>query len=313
MTTLYPHLPSPQQLRYLIALSELRHFSQAAHACAVTQSTLSAGIIALEKHLNAPLLDRDVGKKVVFTPLGNKIIEKAHTSLQTLQSIAQLASEYNGTSFNGPLRVGVIPTIGPYIMRPLIELFQNNFPQIELSICEDTTQHILRKLFLGQLDILIVAIPCSCEGTQTHPLWRDPFHIIMPPNHPLAAFDEVPASKVGDYPMIMMEDGHCIKDQTVALCVQNANFHKIRHAEGQSFTASTLRSMILMTSMNLGISVIPEIALKADILNKQNVVSRPLKGEATYRTITIATRPKAPHIPNFNELLNVFTKIKPYT
>lgn len=304
-------LPSAQQLRYLIALSELRHFGRAAAACAVTQSTLSAGIMALERQLDAQLLDRTVGKKVVFTPLGHEIAAKGRHALQALEAVPQLAAAAR-TPLTGPLRLGIIPTIGPFLVAPLVKIIRAHFPQIVLSITEDTTERLLEKLSLGRLDILVLAMPCLCDGTETIPLWRDPFQVIMPAGHPLASLPHVPVEQLEDQRMIMMEDGHCLREQTLAVCRQGRLWDSAEDEGDATFTATSLHTMANMVELGLGIGVVPALATEGGLLQNHNVIMRPLSGGPVWRTIGLAWRPRSPRSADFHTLATAFGTLATY-
>ncbi|MCG0995259.1 hydrogen peroxide-inducible genes activator [Acetobacter indonesiensis] len=303
-------LPSAQQLRYLIALSELRHFGRAAAACAVTQSTLSAGIMALERQLDAQLLDRTVGKKVVFTPLGHEIAQKGRQALEALEAVPQLAAAAR-TPLTGPMRIGIIPTIGPFLIEPLVKIIRARFPQIVLSLTEDTTEHLLEKLSLGRLDMLVLAMPCLCDGTETLPLWRDPFQVIMPENHPLGKLAHVPVERLEDQQMVMMEDGHCLREQTLAVCRQGRSWDSSDGEGDSTFTATSLHTMVDMVELGLGIGVVPSLAIENGLLENHNVKARPLSGGPVWRTIGLAWRPRSPRSADFQTLAKAFDTLAP--
>ena len=162
-------LPSPQQLRYLVALSETRHFGRAAQACAVTQSTLSAGLLALERQLDAPILDRAAGRHVVFTPLGLDLVERARDALTALEAVSETASGAR-EPMSGPLRLGVIPTIGPFLLPKLMPALRAAFPKLRLYLREDTTARLVDRLTSHRLDLLLLALPCDCGGAPSIPV-----------------------------------------------------------------------------------------------------------------------------------------------
>ncbi|MFT8675875.1 hydrogen peroxide-inducible genes activator [Acetobacter sp.] len=303
-------LPSAQQLRYLIALSELRHFGRAAAACAVTQSTLSAGIMALERQLDATLLDRAVGKKVVFTPLGHEIALKARQALAALEAVPQMAAAARAP-LTGPMRLGIIPTIGPFFIPQAVVTLREHFPHLLLSITEDTTEHLLEKLALGQLDMLILAMPCLCDGTETRPLWQDPFRVIMPQNHPFAAMKTVPVDRLSEQSLVMMEDGHCLREQTLSICRQGPNRNGSEGESDTTFTAMSLHSMAEMVELGLGIAIMPALAIDAGVLEGRQIVARPLTGGPAWRTIGLAWRPRSPRTPDFQTLTSTLATLAP--
>src|SRR5215467_6108536 len=178
-------LPSPQQLRYLTALAESRHFGRAAQTCAVTQSTLSAGILTLERQLDAAILDRGAGKHVVFTPLGLELVERAGSALAALEAVAEAAAAAR-TPMSGPLRLGVIPTIGPFLLPRLMPVLRGSFPRLRLYLREDTTARLVERLAANRLDMLLLALPCDCGGADSQSVARDEFLVALPPGSRLA-------------------------------------------------------------------------------------------------------------------------------
>src|SRR5215470_6389404 len=207
-------LPSPQQLRYLTALAESRHFGRAAQTCAVTQSTLSAGILTLERQLDAAILDRSAGKHVVFTPLGLELAERAGTALAALEAVAEAANAAR-TPMSGPLRMGVIPTIGPFLLPRLMPVLREGFPRLRLYLREDTTARLVERLEANRLDVLLLALPCDCGSADTSPVARDEFLVAMPHDHALVAQNKVPIAALASERLLLMEDGHCLRDQAL--------------------------------------------------------------------------------------------------
>src|ERR1700734_910777 len=178
-------LPSPQQLRYLVALAESRHFGRAAQACTVTQSTLSAGLLALERQLDCHILDRAAGRHVVFTPLGLDLVERARTALTSLEAVSEAAMATR-EPMGGPLRLGVIPPIGPFLLPRLMPALREAFPRLRLYLREDTTANLVDRLTTNRLDLLLLATPCDCGGADTVSVARDAFLIALPERHRLA-------------------------------------------------------------------------------------------------------------------------------
>lgn len=297
-------MPSAQQLRYLVTLAELRHFGRAAKSCAVTQSTLSAGILALERQMDVQLLDRDVGKKVVFTPLGNEVVTRARLALESLQSVLDVAAASH-EPMSGLLRIGVIPTIGPFVVPDLIRRLRQGFPRMRLSLNEDLTHHVLEKLALGRLDLVLLAMPCDCADSETWPLWRDPFVLVMPQMHPLSKLSAVPVERIVSQRMILLEDGHCLRDQTLALCRQVRGWSSPEGAE-EEFTVTSLHTLVEMVAAGLGVALLPQMAVLSGLLRDQAVVARPVTGCQAWRTIGLAWRPRSPRMGDFRTLAPFF-------
>src|SRR3954454_21779825 len=205
-------LPSPQQLRYLVALDEARHFGRAALACSVTQSTLSAGILTLERQLDAQMLDRAAGRHVVFTPVGLDLIERARAALAALEAVTETATAAR-EPLTGPLRLGVIPTIGSFLLPKLMPAVRAAFPKLRLYLREDSTARLVDRLESHRLDLLLLALPCDCGGAPAIPIARDPFIVALPPNHRLAGEREVGVAALATERLLLLEDGHCLRDQ----------------------------------------------------------------------------------------------------
>lgn len=242
--------------------------------------------------------------------MGHEIALKARQALAALEAVPQLAAAAR-TPLTGPLRVGIIPTIGPFLIPQLVRNLREHFPRLLLSITEDTTEHLLEKLSLGQLDILVLAMPCLCDGTETHPLWQDPFRVIMPPDHPFSALPAVPASQLSEHSMIMMEDGHCLRDQTLAICRQSPSRSGSEGESDSTFTAMSLHSMAEMVELGLGIAIMPELAIHAGILHGRNLIARPLTSDLARRTIGLAWRPRSPRAADFQTLATTFAALAP--
>ena len=291
-------LPSPQQLRYLVALAESRHFGRAALTCAVTQSTLSAGILTLERQLDAPILDRAAGKHVVFTPLGLELVERARHALAALEAVTE-AADAGRAPMSGPLRLGVIPTIGPFLLPRLMPVLRAGFPRLKPWLREDTTARLVDRLSASRLDVLLLALPCDCGAAETLPLARDEFLAAMPPGHPLAALDAVPAAALATERLLLLEEGHCLREQALAVCGLLAG----ERGEAQdSFAATSLHTLVQMVASGLGVTLLPRLAVAAGIAEGTGLLLRPLAGAGAWRTLGLAWRPNAPRAAEYRAL-----------
>ncbi len=250
-------LPSPQQLRYLLALAETRHFGRAANVCAVTQSTLSAGVLALERQLDTPILDRGVGKRVVFTPVGRELVERARNAMVALEAVAE-AAQAARAPLSGPLRLGLIPTVGPFLLPRLMPAVRAAFPRLRLYLREDLTSRLVEDSGRGRLDVLLLALPCACPGTEALAVARDEFLAALPPGHSLAREPAVPVAALGAERLLLLEDGHCLRDQALAVC-------GMQTAGADSFAATSLHTLAQMVAGGLGVTLLPRLAVESGI------------------------------------------------
>jgi LysR family hydrogen peroxide-inducible transcriptional activator len=297
-------LPSPQQLRYLVALAETRHFGRAAQACAVTQSTLSAGLLALERQLDAPILDREAGRHVVFTPLGLELVERARTALMALAAVSEAALVAR-EPMAGPLRLGIIPTIGPFLLPRLMPALRAAFPLLRLYLREDTTAHLVDRLTTNRLDLLLLALPCDCSEAEVMPIARDSFLVAMPPGHRLAEEEQIAVANLATERLLLLEDGHCLRDQALAVCGLLAG----ERGDQDSFAATSLHTVVQMVAGGLGISLLPKLAVAAGIAEGTGVVLRPLSGAGAWRTLGLAWRPNAPRSADYRALASHLMEI----
>ncbi|MGE0418776.1 MAG: hydrogen peroxide-inducible genes activator [Acetobacteraceae bacterium] len=291
-------LPSPQQLRYLVALAESRHFGRAALACSVTQSTLSAGLLALERQLDAQILDRSAGRHVVFTPLGLELVERARTALAALEAVTETASAAR-EPMSGPLRLGVIPTIGPFLLPKLMPILRSAFPRLRLFLREDTTARLVDRLEANRLDVLLLALPCDCgAGSDVMPVARDEFLVALPPTHPLAAQQQIPIAAIANERLLLLEDGHCLRDQALAVCGLLAS----DRADQDGFAATSLHTLVQMVAGGLGVTLLPRLSVAAGIAEGTGIVLRQLAGASAWRTLGLAWRSNAPRAADYRAL-----------
>jgi len=291
-------LPSPQQLRYLVALAESRHFGRAALACAVTQSTLSAGILALERQLDAAVLDREAGRHVVFTPLGLDLVERARAALAALEAVTETAIAAR-EPMSGPLRLGVIPTVGPFLLPRLMPILRAAFPRLRLFLREDTTARLVDRMETNRLDVLLLALPCDCGAAEAMPVARDEFLVAMPPGHPLAEQSQIQVSSLATERLLLLEDGHCLRDQALAVCGLLAG----EKSDSQdNFAATSLHTLVQMVAGGLGVTLLPRLAVAAGIVDGTGLTLRPLAEAGAWRTLGLAWRPNAPRAADYRAL-----------
>ncbi|WP_149539413.1 LysR substrate-binding domain-containing protein [Siccirubricoccus phaeus] len=293
-------LPSPQQLRYLLALADHGHFGRAAAACAVTQSTLSAGIIALERQLDAALLERGTAKRPIFTPLGLEVVERARTALAALEAVAETAASAK-EPLSGPLRLGVIPTIGPFLLPRLMPALRQAFPRLRLWLREDQTERLVQQLETGRLDLLLLALPCACGEAETLPIAADPFLAALPSGHRLVAKDKVPATALAAERLLLLEDGHCLREHALDACGLPRAVAPIE----ENFAATSLHTLVQMVASGLGVTLLPRLSVEGGVLAGAAVEVRPLEAEGEAvpgRSLALAWRGRSPRAAEFRGL-----------
>ena len=299
-------LPTPQQLRYLLALSEHQHFGRAADACAVTQSTLSAGVLALERQLDAAILDRSAGKRVVFTALGHEMVTRARDALAALMAVPE-AAQAARAPMSGRLRLGVIPTLGPFLLPRLMPALRAAFPNLRLLLMEDVTDSLVQRLLDSRLDVALLALPCACAGAETLPVARDEFLAALPADHPLAAHAEVPLAALRADRLLLLEDGHCLRDQALEACGFTRGEQPADGMDG--FAATSLHTLVQMVAGGLGVTLLPRSAVQAGIAEGTGIVLRRLAGAGAWRTLGLTWRPKAPRAADYRALAPILGQV----
>jgi LysR family hydrogen peroxide-inducible transcriptional activator len=290
-------LPSPQQLRYLVALADHGHFRRAAGACGVTQSTLSAGLIALERQLDAAVLDRSAAtKRPVFTPLGLELVARARTALAAMEALTETAAAARDP-LSGPLRLGIIPTIGPFLLPRLMPALRAAYPRLRLWLREDLTDRLVAALEAGRLDLLLLALPCA-GALETLTLAEDPFRVALPQAHRLAIREAVPIEALAAERLLLLEDGHCLRAHAEAACGLPRGM-----APADDFAATSLHTLVQMVAGDLGVTLLPELAIRGGVLAEAPVAVRRLEGAAAPgRKLALAWRPKSPRAQEFRGL-----------
>lgn len=276
------HLPTLRQLRHLVALHETGHFGRAAQAAHVTQSTLSASIKELETLLGLALVDR-TSRRVTFTPLGLATVERARRLLNEAEELVQLAKSAAGP-LAGPLRLGVIPTIGPFFLPAALARLRRRFPRLRLFLREELTERLLARLAGGELDVALIALPYGTGGFETMALFEDRFALVSRKGHRLAKAAAVRPRELAGEPLLLLEEGHCLRGHALSAC-------QLRERGGAAvLEATSLHTLVQMVEGGLGVTLLPELALRGGILRGTSLVTRPLTEPAEARTIALAWR-----------------------
>jgi LysR family hydrogen peroxide-inducible transcriptional activator len=285
------YLPTLKQLQYLTALHQHGHFGRAAEAVRVTQSTLSAGLRELETLLGTVLVER-TQRVVRFTPLGERIVAKAYGVLREADELAAMASA-GGKPLSGELRLGVIPTIAPFLLPRLLPGLRETFPDLKLYLREDLTATGCESLSRGQLDCLLLALPYPCGDVTSKILFRDPFYLAF---HP-AEFDGrapyVLPEAIDEHRLLMLEDGHCLRGHALEACGRPELRTDSAHV------GTSLHTLVQMVANRLGLTLLPEMAVVSGILNGTPVQARPVDGPHASREIALAWRASSPRSDEF--------------
>lgn len=283
-------LPTLKQLEYLAALAESGHFGRAAARCHVTQSTLSGGIAELERLLGATLVER--GRRVIrLTPIGERVAAKAHRVLREAEELAELARGA-ALPLAGVVRLGVIPTIAPFLLPRVLPGLRAAYPELRLYLREETSAAACEALAKGALDAVLLALPWECGEVEIAPLFADRFFVAFADG----AFDgpppEIAPGMLAAERLLLLEDGHCLKDHALTACGRP----QLRADE--AITGTSLVTLVQMVDNGLGLTLLPEMALAAGILAGTTVVARPLAGDAA-RQIALVWRKSSPRGAEF--------------
>ena len=280
------HLPTLKQLQYLVALHTHGHFGRAAEACFVTQSTLSAGIKELETLIGVTLVER-TRRVVRFSALGLRVAEKARRILRETEDLADMVRA-SGKPLAGELRLGVIPTIAPFLLPALLPRLRAQWPDLKLFLREETSAAACKALHRGQLDCVLLALPYACGEVERAELFEDHFLVAFPPGGADALPDKVKPAAIDESKLLLLEDGHCLKDHVLSAC----NRPELR-AEA-AILGTSLHTLVQMVDNGLGMTLVPEMAVEAGLLAGTNVVARPLDAEHPSRRIALVWRRGSP-------------------
>jgi LysR family hydrogen peroxide-inducible transcriptional activator len=288
------YLPTLKQLQYLVALRDHGHFGRAAEACFVTQSTLSAGLRELESLLGIVLVER-TRRVVRFTPLGSRIADKAQRVLREAEELSELARAA-GKPLSGDLRMGVIPTIAPFLLPRILPKLRADWPDLKLYLREETTNAACDSLHRGHVDCVLLALPYHCGDVDTADLFEDRIYVAFPEGEMKDPPAAVPAEAIDENRLLLLEDGHCLKDHALAAC----NRPELR-AEA-AMLGTSLHTLVQMVDNGLGLTMLPEMAIEAGILDNTGIVARPLLADHPVRRIALAWRNGSPREKEFRLL-----------
>jgi LysR family transcriptional regulator, hydrogen peroxide-inducible genes activator len=266
-----------RDLRYLVALADERHFGRAADRCYVSQPTLSAQIRKLEEYLGVALVERQP-RRVTLTHAGEKVVERARRLLLEADAIVELAKT-DRDPLAGSLKLALIPTVGPYLLPHVVRRLRKELPRLKLMLYEYQTGPLLEKLRAGEIDMGILALPVPADGLESEPLYEEPFMLAVPAGHRLAEQERVKVDDLKGETLLLLEDGHCLRDQALEVC------SRIRVNEEQDYRATSLETLRQMVAAGHGITLLPELAAATPVGPVRSLRIKPFSKPAPARTI----------------------------
>jgi LysR family hydrogen peroxide-inducible transcriptional activator len=286
--------PTLKQLKYLSAVAEHGHFGNAAKACHVSQSTLSAGVLELEETLGVSLVERN-NRQVILTTLGAEVVERGQTILLEVEDLVALC-DASSEPFSGKMRIGVIPTIAPYILPNLLKNLRRQHPDFQLFIREDLSDHLIDSLQHGELDVLLLALPYPAEKVETMHLFDDEFLFACPKSHPLAGKKQLSTADLRNQDVLLLEDGHCLREHALEAC-------KLKDSEVSiPYQATSLNTIVQMVANGIGVTLLPKMAEESRFLAGTDVATRHFKEQNVSRSIGLMWRSKTPRRAEFTLL-----------
>jgi LysR family hydrogen peroxide-inducible transcriptional activator len=286
--------PTLRQLEYFVAVAERLSFRKAAESCFVTQPSLSVQIAQLEALLGVRLFERD-RRGVQLTPAGEALVPGAKETLGSCDRFGQLAKSF-GAPLTGPLRLGVIPTIGPYLLPKVLPAVSAAYPELQVFLREDTTARLLEQLEAGKLDLLLLAIDIDLGGVTTQPLFSDPFVVAVPADNDLASSDEASLSDLEGSSVLLLDEGHCLRAQALSLC------DSAGAGELSGFRASSLGTVTQMVAGGLGITLLPELAVEREAAAVPGLRVVPFGADGPSRSVGLAWRASSPRAEEYRAL-----------
>ena len=293
------YLPTNKQLQYLAALHEHGHFGRAAEASYVSQSTLSAGIRELESLLGVTLVERS--RRVVrFTSLGEQVVDKAHRILREAEELIDLV-QASGKPLSGAVRMSVIPTIAPFLLPRILPRLRKERPDLKLFLREETSADAVESLHHGRVDCVLLALPFATGEVESATIGQDQLYVGFPKDDPRDPPATIASSMIDEERLLLLEDGHCLKEHALAAC----NRPELRASA--TMIGTSLHTLVQMVDNDLGLTMLPKMAIDAGILDGTDVIARPLKAVNSSREIALIWRKNSPRADEFKLLANEFS------
>ena len=290
-----------RDLKYLVALADHKHFGRAAAACFISQPTLSTQIRKLEEELGIALVER-APRRVMLTPAGRDVAERARRIVADVEDMREAARRSQNPEA-GAVRLGIFPTLGPYLLPHVVPRVRERFPHLELLLVEEKTEIILRQLREGRLDAGVLALPLHDEQLHLEFLFEEPFLLAVPETHPLAGSRALGIQDLAHESLLLLEDGHCLRDQALDVC------HMAGAGEKSGFRATSLETLRQMVAANVGITLLPVLAVKPPVAISPDVQLLPFRNPAPSRRIALVWRRSSAMTEFLIKLADIFREL----
>ncbi|WFC41121.1 DNA-binding transcriptional regulator OxyR [Pseudoxanthomonas sp. SE1] len=292
-----------RDLKYLVALADHKHFGRAAAACYVSQPTLSTQIKKLEDELGVPLVER-APRKVMLTPAGRDAADRARRIVAEVEQMKEAARRSQDPEA-GTVRLGLFPTLGPYLLPHVVPRLRARFPHLELLLIEEKSDVLLSRLREGKLDAGLLALPVADDQLHTEFLFEEPFLLAVPESHPLAKRESLTLAELSQHQLLLLEDGHCLREQALDVCrLSGAN-------EKSEFRATSLETLRQMVAADVGITLLPTLAVKPPVARYENIHLLGFSDSHPSRQIAMVWRKSSAMNDFLLELANVFRELPP--
>lgn len=278
-----------RDIKYILAVADTRHFGRAAERCFVSQPTLSGQIRKLEDELGVTLFER-TNRSVEITPIGEVILGHARLLLEQVETIEGIARAHQDP-LEGPLRIGAIPTLSPYLMPLILVPLKRQFPQMRLALSEELTEYLLARLQRHELDAALIASPIDQPELVQVPLFDEPFWLAHPRNHPLYYKDEINAQDLSDLELLLLAEGHCLTHQVMEVCHLAERPHR---GEMADLRAASLETLLQLVGAGFGCTLVPALAIRGGWMTDTGIIARPLELPDAFRRIALVFRRSFP-------------------
>ncbi len=289
---------SLKQLHYALAVAQTLHFRHASQLCNVSQSALSSAIAELETQLDIQLFERD-NKKVLVTALGQEILDRAQAVMTQVEDIHQLAKSYS-EPLSQPLSLGVIPTIGPYLLPQVLPTVRERFPKLALTIAEEQSSVLVDKVKRGELDTAVLALPYDLDGLLAFEFWQEDFYALSHKDNPPTPLDSINRDELQETKLLLLKEGHCLTDHALSVC-------QMPRPKNESGLAGTsLFTLVQMVAGKMGTTLVPQMALPYLLASNPELKSYHLDEPGPHRRIAFIVRPNYAGLASIEILKNMF-------